>query len=93
MRQHALAEGIASSGKYDLVVSCLPLDERNEPLQRCPRSTGLEDVRKWGDLFPGKAEFKTFSHQQWVSWVREHDGDGEWAGWLKYVEARYEYGV
>jgi hypothetical protein len=92
-RQHALAEGIAASSKYDLVVSCVAVDERNETLRRCLRSTGIPDAWKWGDLFSGMAGFSVFSHQQWVAWVREHDGDAEWAGWLEYVEARYGYGV
>jgi hypothetical protein len=89
-RQHALAEGMAASSKYDLVVSCLAVDERNETLRRCLRSTGIPDAWEWGDLFPGKAEFCVFSHQQWVAWVRAHD-DGKWADWLDYVGSRYGY--
>jgi hypothetical protein len=92
LRQHALAEGIAASGKYDRVVSCLALDERNETLQRCLRSTGIADVREWGKLFPGKAGFAVFSHQDWVAWVLKHDHTGGWSGWLDYVKARYGYG-
>jgi hypothetical protein len=89
-RQHALAEGLAASSKYDLVVSCVAVDERNETLRRCLRSTGIPDAWNWGDLFPGKAEFRVFNHQQWVAWVRAHD-DGKWADWLDYVGSRYGY--
>lgn len=91
-RQQALAEGIAASAKYDWVVSCVALDERNERLQRCLRGTGIADVRQWGQLFAGKAIFAVFSHQQWVAWVRAHDDDGQWTNWLSYVESRYGYG-
>ena len=90
-RQQALAEGIAASAKYDWVVSCVALDERNERLQSCLRGTGIADVRQWGQLFDGKASFAVFSHQQWIAWVRAHDGDGRWANWLSYVESRYGY--
>jgi hypothetical protein len=90
-RQQALAEGIAASGKYGLVLSCVALDERNDTLKRCLRSTGIADVRDWGDLFQGTARFAVFTHQQWVAWVRAHDRDGQWADWLSYVEARYGY--
>ncbi len=90
-RQHALAEGIAASGKYDLVVSCVALDERNEKLKRCLRSTGIPDVQQWGELFQGRAGFAVFGHQQWVAWVRAHDDDGRWTDWLGYVQSRYGY--
>ena len=90
-RQQALAEGIAACGKYGLVLSCLALDERNDTLKRSLRSTGIADVRDWGDLFRGRARFAVFTHQQWVAWVRTHDRDGLWADWLSYVESRYGY--
>jgi hypothetical protein len=90
-RQQALAEGIAASGKYDLVVSCVAFDERNKTLRRCLRSTGIPDIQGWGVLFHGKAGFAVFTHQQWVTWVRSNDGDGRWADWLSYVETRYGY--
>ena len=90
-RQQALAEGIAASGKYGLVLSCVALDERNDTLKRCLRSTGLPDLRHWGDLFRGRTRFAVFTHQDWVAWVRTHDRDGQWADWLSYVESRYGY--
>jgi hypothetical protein len=62
-RQQALAEGIARSPRYDFVVSSVALDRRNDVLAGCLRTTGLGDVRQWGDLFMGEARFRVFSHQ------------------------------
>ncbi len=42
-RQQALAEGIAGSGKYDLVVSSLAVDDRNNTLRECLKKTGIAD--------------------------------------------------
>ena len=90
-RQQALAEGIASSGKYAFVASCLAVDDRNETLRGCLKGTGIADIQQWGDLFVGKAHFAVFTHQQWVSWVHAHGEAGQWAGWLSYVEERYGF--
>jgi hypothetical protein len=91
-RQQALAEGIAASGKYDLVVSCVAFDARNENLIHCLHNTGVEDFTTgWKALFSGKAQFATWTHQQWVTWVREHDTGRQWSDWLSYVETRYGY--
>lgn len=87
-RQQALAEGIASSGKYDLVISCVAMDERNEILAQSLRKTGVARINDWSHLFQGRARFAVFTHQQWVAWVRTND-DGAWAEWLSWVEARY----
>jgi len=95
-RQQALAEGIAANGQYDLVVSCVAYDSRNKALIHCLRDTGVDDFSVgrvgWGALFDGQAQFATFTHQQWVAWVRAHDQGGQWRDWLSYVEARYGYG-
>jgi len=91
MRQQALAEGIANSGKYDFVISCVAMDSRNETLLTCLKSTGIADLHDWGKLFNGKAQFRVWDHQQWVTWVEEHDGEGEWGDWLEYVTSRYGY--
>jgi len=92
-RQQALAEGIAASGRYDLVVSCVSYDARNDDLIHCLRGSGVENfVTDWGRLFSGRAQFCAFTHQQWVDWVRAHDSKGYWSEWLAYVEARYGYG-
>lgn len=91
-RQQALAEGIAKSGKYDFVISCVACDEDNKTLIQCLQSTGIDDFRiGWQKLFNGKAQFASFSHQQWVSWVRENDKANKWQNWLEYVRQRYGY--
>ena len=84
-RQQALAEGIAASGKYDFVLSCAAIDERNEVLKVNLNSLG------WDRLFAGNVRFKIFTHQDWVNWVRAHDLTGKWAGWLQYVLDRYDF--
>jgi hypothetical protein len=90
-RQQALAEGIATSGQYDVVASCLAIDERNDVLRQCLKTTGIADIRQWGRLFNGKAHFAVFSHQQWVAWVRTHGSHDQWVDWLNYVETRYGF--
>ena len=91
-RQQALAEGIAQSGKYDLVVSAVAVDERNESLDRALGRSGVGGLRQWGAMFRGKARFAVFTHQQWVAWVREHDDADQWGDWLLYVRDRYGLG-
>ena len=92
LRQQALADGIAASGRYNLVVSRVAYDSRNEALIGCLREMGVDDFSTgWGPLFAGRASFATFMHQQWVTWVRQHDLNGRWAGWLAYVSERYGY--
>ena len=88
-RQTALAEGIARSGKYDLTLSAVALDERNDDLNGCLRKLGISDLRGWGKVFTGRAIFAVFTHQQWVGWVREHDHDGRWRQWLSWIGDRY----
>ncbi len=56
LRQQALTQGIANSGKYGCVVSCVAMDFRNEKLLTCLKSTGIADVRDWGKLFIGLLE-------------------------------------
>jgi hypothetical protein len=90
-RQQSLAEGIARSGKYDFVVSCLAVDARNETLRTCLATTGIPEIREWGRLFNGKARFAVFTHQDWVGWIRAKDATGEWKQWLAYVEERYGF--
>jgi hypothetical protein len=85
-----LAEGIASSGSYQLVISSVALDERNRVLRNCLKRTGITDLEtNWASLFRGKAGFAVFSHQQWVQWVSDHDSRGQWVDWLQYVTDRY----
>ena len=91
-RQQALAEGIAQSGKYDLVVSAVAFDERNEALSSALRRSGIADLKGWGTLFRGRARFAAFSHQEWVCWVRERDERSQFVDWLNYVQGRYGLG-
>ena len=88
-RQHALAEGMAESGRYDLVVSAVAVDERNDVLDTALKRSGIAGVKGWGSVFKGRARFAVFTHQQWVGWVQEHDTEGKWDDWLRYVRSRY----
>ncbi len=88
-RQQALAEGIAQSGRYDLVVSAVAVDERNEAAEVALSRSGIAGIEAWGQLFKGQSRFAVFTHQDWVWWVQEHDTEGVWRDWLSYVRARY----
>ncbi|MFB0524003.1 MAG: hypothetical protein ACETVZ_00560 [Phycisphaerae bacterium] len=91
-RQQSLAEAIAKLGKYEFVISCVAYDERNKTLVGSLSGTGINDFTKdWACLFEGKAKFATFTHQQWVDWVRKNDNQGRWEKWLEYIEQRYGY--
>ena len=92
-RQQALAEAIAeTSNKYDLVVSSVAYDARNKRLVGSLRSTGINSfATEWGGLFSGKAKFASFTHQEWVQWVRDHDSVAQWTDWLSWVAERYGY--
>lgn len=82
-RQQALAEGLAASATYDLVVSCVAFDCRNQSLLRSLKALGFPSFADhWGTLFRGRARFRTFQHQDWVTWVRRSDANGSWADWL-----------
>ena len=92
LRQHALAEAIAKSGTYDLVYSAFAYDARNDVLLGSMRTAGVPDItRDWGDLFDGRARSASFSHQQWVDWVRENDHGDRWSDWIDWVTERYGY--
>lgn len=57
----------------------------------CLKSTGIDNFTTgWSELFKGKSEFKTFTHQQWVEWVRYNDSRELWADWLEYINKRYK---
>lgn len=91
LRQQALAEGMAASGKYAFVVSSVAYDARNTLLRESLKRTGLSSIEDWGGLFGGRAQFAAFTHQQWVGWVETHAAD-RWSNWLAYVRARYALG-
>ena len=91
-RQQSLAEGIMHSGDYSLVVSSVAFDNRNEGLKRSLKRTGIADFQTgWGEIFEGKAKFKTWTHQEWVQFVRENQIKGEFNDWLNYLKERYNY--
>ncbi len=89
-RQQALAEGIARSGEYDLVVTAVAVDERNGELEAGLRRGGIDGFEQWAKIFRGKARFAMFTHQQWVGWVRDHNRSDQWSDWLDYVTQRYD---
>ena len=91
-RQQALAEAIAQKGKYNLVVTSVAYDDRNVRLTRSMKRTGIQDFpTEWGALFDGQAKFTSFTHQNWVRWVRKNDADNRWTDWLGWVNERYGY--
>ena len=90
-RQQALAEGIARSGKYKLVISAVAIDERNSTLADSLTRSGFKTLEQWGRLFKGEVTFALFTHQQWVNWVQEHDIDDRWGDWLEYVRLRHGF--
>ncbi len=91
-RQHALAEGIAETGKYSLVVSSVAFDEGNRTLIDCMKTTGIPDFTAgWGKLFTGKTHFKTWTHKQWVEYVRQSGKEPLQIEWVNYMNNRYGY--
>ena len=91
-RQQALAEGIMKSGNYSLVASAVAFDNRNNELKSCLKSTGIPDFQTgWGEIFEGKSIFRTWTHQEWVEFVRKNQKNGEFNDWLKYLDERYGY--
>jgi len=91
-RQQSLAEGIMKSGRYSLVASAVAFDDRNIELKACLRSTGISDFQTdWSGIFKGKAIFRTWTHQEWVEFVRKNQVKGQFNDWLKYMHVRYGY--
>ena len=89
-RQQALAEGLAASGVYGLVASCLAYHEGNSALDGCLKGSGISHVSEWGTLFAGRAPFKAFSHQDWARYVASSPSAERWAFWIEWVDTRYE---
>jgi hypothetical protein len=99
LRQQALAEALAKSGLYSLVVSSLAYPEENRELMTCMRTRryrgkvwkGIDDVAsKWAGLFDGRAPFVAWTHEEWMDWVRSTEIKPYWTrDWLHYVEVRY----
>lgn len=92
MRQQALANGIKESGRYDLVVSSVSFDSRNNTLIGCLKTTGIPDFQTgWSKIYEDGAGFITWYHQDWVQYVRDNQKNGAFDGWLKYMNERYGY--
>jgi hypothetical protein len=89
LRQQALAEALARSGRFSFVASAVALDARNRALAHSLARTGLADVRDWGRLFRGAASFTVFTHQEWAGWVRTHGTGSDWADWSEWTRRRY----
>jgi len=90
LRQQALAEGYTQ--KYDIVVSAVAYDARNDTLLRSLRSTGIDFFPQgWAALFKGKSRFAAWTHQAWLTWVKAHDVRGKWGEWASWIENRYGY--
>jgi len=90
--KQAFAEGIMKSGDFSLVVSSVALDNRNEELKSCLKETGIDDFQTgWGEAFDGDATFKSWTHQDWVQFVRDNQVNGEFDEWLTYLKERYNY--
>lgn len=88
-RQQALAEGYAS--QYELAVSAVAYDQRNDDLISSVRRAGVESFPEgWARLFSGRARFRAWSHQSWYDWVRQHEPI-RWRDWLDWIGARYGY--
>lgn len=92
LRQQALANGIKESGKFDLVVSSVSFDSRNNALIKCLKSTGIPDFQTgWASIYEHGASFITWHHQDWVNYVRHYSKDQVCLDWLKYMDDRYGY--
>ncbi|NLD98282.1 MAG: hypothetical protein GX640_00275, partial [Fibrobacter sp.] len=91
-RQHSLAEALATQGDFDLVVSSVAFDGRNDTLKTCLSSTGISDFTiEWAKTFSGKTVFKTWTHQQWVEYVRQNGKEKICMEWVDYLNNRYGY--
>jgi len=91
-RQQSLAEGISATNTYGLVVTSVAFDGRNQTLIKCMKATGVPDfTTEWEKLFTGKALFKTWTHQEWVEYVRQNGKDPMQKEWVEYMNIRYGY--
>jgi len=85
-RQQALAKGLEK--RYDISVSCVTVDSRNEELINSSNKVGLKSFPEgWKELFP-KVSFLWLNHRDWFEFVKLHS-DGAWEDWLKYIGERY----
>jgi hypothetical protein len=90
VRQQALAEGIATLGKFNYVWSCIAYDGRNENLMKSMKPLGINSIkRKWENLFELKTNFSVWEHQEWVKYVNENGKGLFERNWLDYINDRY----
>jgi hypothetical protein len=93
LRQQALAEALATKGSFALVVSAVAYDAENteDLFMSHGFSREVVDLRElWPRLFRGKATFTTFTHQDWVGYVRSAAPD-KFNAWLEFVNRRYQF--
>ena len=93
-RQHALAEALKERGVWKHVISAVAYDNRNTELFNFLRMVELPrkgtDARlHWANLFSESVPLVTFTHQQWVQWIRDTATSQDWRSWLKYMDNRY----
>ena len=86
-RQQALAQGFRK--KYDVAISCVATDNRNDVLVNSSQTTGLSKFPKaWEELFP-TSHFKWLTHNEWYDFVKLNNPDGRWSEWIEYIGERY----
>jgi len=89
-RQQALAQGIANSGLFDHVVSGVAYDSRNTALITCLKSMGMNNFASgWPRLFSTGVRFHCFTHQDFVSYIRQ-SSDKLCQRWARYIIERYD---
>jgi hypothetical protein len=90
IRQQALAEGIAMNGDFSPVFSAVAYDDRNTVLKKSMRTSGILNVfDDFGKLFSGKSLFSSWTHQEWVDYVRKNCRNDIQKQWLSYINDRY----
>lgn len=86
-RQQALAKGLESI--YDIAISCVVIDLRNENIINSICSVGLRPLPDgWKELFP-YSKFQWLTHNNWFEFVKANNINGIWDDWINYVGERY----
>lgn len=86
-RQQALA--VALETEFDVVISSVFADSRNDEIRGIGREAGLGPLPEgWCRLFPN-LPFVWLNHNDWYEFVKLNDRQGEWADWLNYIGPRY----
>ena len=88
-RQQALAKGLEQ--KYDISVSAVATDSRNEELKNSSIRNGMNPFPEgWRELFPN-LKLYWFSHNEWFKYVKANNSNGRWNEWIEYIGVRYDY--